>query len=428
LLAEVFFYPHCAIKTKKSSWCSFYDTCLWIKQMDSLRSLRSNRQQKASGSKGFDDFQVRLGDLMRGERATMGKSLMDVQRELKIRAEYIAAVEDCNPTAFDTPGFIAGYVRSYAKYLGMDPEISFERFCNESGFEPIHGMSDKALPNRKTREERLAIAAAERKTDSLGASTTPYTPPHERFYSKIDLRALFSSLVLINLVGILGYGAYTVVRKIQQVEMAPVDQPPYVISDLDPLVSRSEGLERTEWQPGLEEKFARFYQPQALVSPILTPRDGPISSLNPNQQGALIAQGSSVFDEITITPDPLKQTVQLVEAAPNRVQLVSSEGVWLRVRDSAGSVLFEKVMDAKVPFNVPLTEEPAVVSRAGNSGALFFLVNGLLYGPAGKGGNTVKNIELSPEYLVKNFDIYIPNSQASFYSFFRDLEANGLMQ
>ena len=202
--------------------------------MDSLRSSRSNRQQKASGSKGFDDFQVRLGDLMRGERATMGKSLMDVQRELKIRAEYIAAVEDCNPTAFDTPGFIAGYVRSYAKYLGMDPEISFERFCNESGFEPIHGMSDKALPNRKTREERLAIAAAERKTASLGASTTPYTPPHERLYSKIDLRALFSSLVLINLVGILGYGAYTVVRKIQQVEMAPADQPPYVTSDLDP--------------------------------------------------------------------------------------------------------------------------------------------------------------------------------------------------
>jgi hypothetical protein len=394
--------------------------------MVSLRSSRSKSQQKASGSMGFDDFQVRLGDLMRGERATMGKSLMDVQRELKIRAEYIAAVEDCNPTAFDTPGFIAGYVRSYAKYLGMDPEISFERFCNESGFEPIHGMSDKALPNRKTREERLAIAAAERKMASLGASTTPYSPPQERFYSKIDLRALFSSLVLINLVGLLGYGAYTVVQKIQQVEMAPVDQPPYVTSDLDPLLSKSEALERTDWQPGREDKVARFYQPQVLVSPILTPRDGPISSLNPNEQGALIAQESLVFDEITVTPDPLKQTVQLVEASPNRIQLVSSEGVWLRVRDAAGSVLFEKVMDAKVPFDVPLTEEPAVVSRAGNSGALFFLVNGLLYGPAGNGGNTVKNIELSPEYLVKNFDIYIPDSQTSFYSFFRDLEADGL--
>ena len=43
--------------------------------------------------KGFDDFDLRLGDLMRGERATLGKSLLDVQRELKIKATYIAAIE-----------------------------------------------------------------------------------------------------------------------------------------------------------------------------------------------------------------------------------------------------------------------------------------------------------------------------------------------
>ena len=35
---------------------------------------------------GFDDFEMRLGDMMRGERATIGKSLLDVQRELRIRA------------------------------------------------------------------------------------------------------------------------------------------------------------------------------------------------------------------------------------------------------------------------------------------------------------------------------------------------------
>ncbi len=38
---------------------------------------------------GFDDFDVRLGDLMRGERATLGKSLLDVQRDLKIKARRI---------------------------------------------------------------------------------------------------------------------------------------------------------------------------------------------------------------------------------------------------------------------------------------------------------------------------------------------------
>ena len=60
---------------------------------------------------GFDDFEMRLGDIMRGERATMGKSLLDVQRELRIRASYVAAIENCDISAFDAPSFIAGYVR-----------------------------------------------------------------------------------------------------------------------------------------------------------------------------------------------------------------------------------------------------------------------------------------------------------------------------
>ena len=89
----------------------------------------------------FLDDDTRLGDLMRGERATLGKSLLDVQRELRIRASYVAAIENCDISAFDTPSFIAGYVRSYARYLGMDPDWTFRRFCQESGFQPSHGMA-----------------------------------------------------------------------------------------------------------------------------------------------------------------------------------------------------------------------------------------------------------------------------------------------
>ena len=57
---------------------------------------------------GFDSFELRLGDLMRGERATLGKSLLDVERELRIKASYVAAIENADPESFDTPGFIPG--------------------------------------------------------------------------------------------------------------------------------------------------------------------------------------------------------------------------------------------------------------------------------------------------------------------------------
>ena len=90
------------------------------------------KNEELAEPKGFDAFELRLGDVMRGERATMGKSLLDVQRELRIKASYIAAIENADPDAFDTPGFIAGYVRSYARYLNMNPDKAFATFCAES--------------------------------------------------------------------------------------------------------------------------------------------------------------------------------------------------------------------------------------------------------------------------------------------------------
>ena len=409
--------------------------------MIGLRSSRLATVKKALKLKGFDDFEVRLGDIMRGERATRGKSLMDVQRELKIKAAYIAAVEDADPSVFDTPGFIAGYVRSYAKYLGMDAEESFDLFCKESGFKPIHGMSDKALPNRLSREQRLAASAA-RPSSGLGASTTPFLPPRESFFNRVDIRAIFSSLVLVFLLGGLGYGAYTVVQKIQRVQMVPVEQPPLVASDLDPLRPRvSTDLSSGQVSLSSDEIYSRIYRPQALDRPVLVPRDGAISNLNPNEQGAFafpIPAQVAAMD--TTTNDTLQSVLgavvtpaappalQLVEPLPDPVRLVAEQGVWLRVKDADGSIIFEQIMDAKNPFDVPFSDRPAVIERAGNSGALFFLVNGELYGPAGNGARTAKNIELSPENLTQTYDLYKPDQQSSFYSFLLDLEAEGARQ
>ena len=93
---------------------------------------------------GFDSYDIRLGEELRGERATLGKSLLNVQKDLRIKAAYIAAIENCDLNAFPNKGFIAGYVRSYARYLNLNPETTFERFCLESGYSnSIHNKSVK---------------------------------------------------------------------------------------------------------------------------------------------------------------------------------------------------------------------------------------------------------------------------------------------
>ena len=83
---------------------------------------------------GFDSYTLLLGEELRGERATLGKSLLQVQKDLKVKAAYISAIENCDIDAFPNKGFIAGYVRSYARYLNLNAEEVYERFCAESGF------------------------------------------------------------------------------------------------------------------------------------------------------------------------------------------------------------------------------------------------------------------------------------------------------
>ena len=179
--------------------------------------------------KGFDDFDLRLGDVMRGERATLSKSLLDVQRELRIKASYIAAIENCDIAAFDTPGFVAGYVRSYARYLGLDSDWAFAKFCREANFTVAHGMSSAASGPQVTAKRKKEYA------EPLANPNASFVPRGETFFSGLQPGAIGSILVLALLVSGIGYGGWSVLQEVQRVQLAPVDQAPGVVAELDPL-------------------------------------------------------------------------------------------------------------------------------------------------------------------------------------------------
>ena len=233
----------------------------------------------------------------------------------------------------------------------------------------------------------------------------------------------------------MAYGFHNVVRKIQRVQISAVEQPPLLQSDLDPLMmstfteisSRQNLIENTS-------NYSRIYRPQALDTPILERRDGPISSLNPDILGTFgsvntlkLSVASKLNSSIGSMPERKKiPELKLIKASPDKVQLLATEGVWMRIKDDSGSILYEQIMNARSPFDVPSTEIAPVIDRAGNSGSLFFVVNGKLYGPAGEKSRTIKNVSLSAINIINTYELHSPNVESSLYSFLRDLEAKNL--
>lgn len=392
-------------------------------------------------ARGFDAFELRLGDLMRGERATLGKSLLDVQRELKIKAAYIAAIENCDPTAFDTPGFIAGYVRSYARYLHMDPDWAFETFCRESGFSTAHGMSAAASTVRLTREERLAESARDK--DIFLSSATPFIPAGERIWAGIEPRAIGSIAVLVALIGGLGYGGWAILQEVQRVKFAPVDQAPTVVADVDPLAGGSRPQDMTAAVNAFEtpppEALDRLYRPQALDVPVLVARDGPISTLSPGEVGVLASPvlgpdrsvlaadaGGVVDADGSEGPDPDLPTVRVNSGPVPELQLIAVRPAWVRVQAANGSTLFEGILEPGDTFDVPVTEEPARL-RVGESGALYFAVNGVAHGPVGARGMVTSNVALAPDSIVENFAVADLDADADLAQFIAVAEVEGLI-
>jgi cytoskeletal protein RodZ len=397
-------------------------------------------------AEGFDAFELRLGDLMRGERATLGKSLLDVQRELKIKASYIAAIENCDPSAFDTPGFIAGYVRSYARYLGMDPDWAFETFCRESGFTPAHGMSPAASSVKPSREERLATSGLGK--DIFASSATPFIPQNDRFFSGLEPRAVGSILVLAVLVSGLGYGAWSVLQEVQKVQFAPVEQAPSVVADVDPLAGASRPLPEAEESVAIQtaspEALERLYRPQALDVPVMVSRDGPIATVDPDAVGAFAemaprpetddvaevlagltegdaAEGLTLGEDVAAAGVP---RVQVTEGPVPELQLVAVRPAWIRVNGGDGSVLFEGILDAGDTFDVPVTETPPVL-RVGESGALYFAINGVPHGPVGPSGTVTSNVELSPGSITETWAVADLTQDAALAEIVRVADAAG---
>ena len=146
----------------------------------------------------------------------------------------------------------------------------------------------------------------------------------------------------------------------------------------------------------------RLYEPQALDVPVLTARDGPIAAINPRVSG-LVAEATPLITADVVVPDT-GGSVQVVAAAKPGVEVLAVRPSWVRISAADGTVLFEKILDAGERYAVPPLQEAAQL-RSGNSGSIYFVVNGQTFGPAAPGAQVVKGVSLASDALTTSYKL-----------------------
>ena len=351
--------------------------------------------------RGFDTFALTLGDEMRGERATLGKSLLDVQRDLRIKATYIAAIENCDPSAFQTQGFIAGYVRSYARYLGLDPDECFVRFCEESGYHGVHPDLSKPV---KTKSPVASAAVRPALADPIARPRIPNIPPQPSIFSRLSPSAMGSVVVMALLLAGLGYGSWAVLQEVQRVQFVPVNQTPGVTAEVTSLPTTGNGQTDTvvSLNPTRSTRPAnldQLYRPRELQLPQMVARDAPIATIDAGSVGAYADRQAPVVPKVEEVEAP-----RVIAEGPPPVDVVALKPAWVRVYFEDGSVLFEKVLDAGESYRIPATVEGAQL-RAGNAGSVFVKVGDATFGPMGAPGGVVRGVDLNMEAIAANYSV-----------------------
>lgn len=294
-----------------------------------------------------------VGATLRSAREAGGESLEDVAEAVRIRAEYLFAIEEEN--YYGLPGWAhaVGYVRSYAMYLGLD-----------SG------------PLVKRVRDQLALREHVFEQQS-----------EERSRSLVRMISLGGIAVLL---GTLGFGLwFTGPAKSVTEYLRPV--PDRIVSFIDRSLNtpapagpaapaaKTDALPLAAPSPGAPLA-------QTSVS-ALSPIFGPIPA-----GAAMIGRRAPQAGVLLVTPLP-RHAIDRGAVSFGQVTLRARENVWFRVEDRQGAIVAERQMDRGEVQRLPDVRDLVIAAR--NGGAIEYYVDGAYAGVLGGQGQSVRGLSLA---------------------------------
>lgn len=268
-----------------------------------------------------------LGERFRAAREARGLSLSDVAEQIRIRSVYLGAIEEENWGMIGAPVYTRGFLRTYARYLGLDPEEVVAEFNGAS-----------------------AVEAATTIATSMGGASADYTYSESQRRSRVlSPLTWLAGVVAVLLISFVVYNQLTMRARQNAVAALPSSS-----SSSAPTTTASDS-----------------------PAPSLSASTSPAESVSPGASaspGASTSPGASPSPAASITPGP--STIQVVLSAPS----------WIRVAVD-GSVSMEGTFPAGTSR---VFRGKRATLRIGNAGGVDVIVDGKSVGKLGATGDVVE--------------------------------------
>jgi cytoskeleton protein RodZ len=340
-----------------------------------------------------------VGEILRERREELRLDINDIGEVLRIKPAFLAALEENRPQDLPGPTYVIGFVRAYARHLGLDHEWVLERYKAESA--GVQARPDLAFPM------------------PLGERSLPGGP------------ILLVALIL----AICGYGTWyylstgdrTRPERVAAVPLAlqvpPPDQATAVASGdaktaapaptVGPAAAGNSAPTAATSAPGgtsapgsqqlssgLFPGSAAATTPPASAGPapdIAAPA-GPAKK-PPAEPAASSAPAAPQTAAASAQPSPTPVAPAAEGTATTaRIEIKATADCWVQIRAADQSLVFSRVLKSGETYRVPA--RTGLVLRTGNAGALAIAVDGKQVPSLGPIGTLRRNVVLDPAALI----------------------------
>jgi cytoskeleton protein RodZ len=339
-----------------------------------------------------------VGEILRERREELRLDINDIGEILRIKPAFLAALEQSRPEDLPGPTYVIGFVRAYARHLGLDHDWVLSRYKAESA--GVHARPDLSLPV------------------PLGERSVPGGP--------ILLVALILAICGYGTWFYLSTGERTRPERVAAVPPALQMQPERAAAgpDGDAAVGGAKSAAdaaalanpaNARLSSGLFPGSAAASANEPAAAPPASPpaaAPAPPAGAGPAPAGGPPAAASNPPAAAANAPAAPQTAMATPQAPPGgaapggdsgpgtagRIEIRATADCWVQVRAPDQSIVFSRVLKSGETYRVP--GRSGLVMRTGNAGALTIVVDGKPVPSLGPLGTLRRNVVLDPAALV----------------------------